>query len=59
MFSYIYLINDQYECLLTQLDHDDIDKDEFLVERKRLQHFIAAATGHGKTNAWKEDPLKL
>ena len=60
MFSLLlYLIDDQYECQLTQLDHNDIDKDEFLVERKRLQHFINIATSHGETNAWKEDPLKL
>ena len=25
-----YLIDDQYKCQLNQLDHDDIDKDEFL-----------------------------
>ena len=54
-----YLIGNQYECQLTQLDHNNIDKDEFLVERKRLPHFIAVATSHGETNAWKEDPLKL
>ena len=55
----LLLNDDHYECQLTQLDHDDIDKDEFLVERKRLQHFIAVATSHSETNAWKEDPLKL
>ena len=34
LLTLTYLINDHYECQLTQLDHDDIDKDEFLVERK-------------------------
>ena len=42
---------DQYECQLTQIDHDHIDKDEFLVERKRLRYFIAVATRRGETNA--------
>ena len=46
-----YLIYDQYECQLTQIDHDHIDKDEFLVERKRLRYFIAVATRRGETNA--------
>ena len=54
-----HLLDDQYECQLTQIDHDDFDKDEFLLERKRLQHFIVVATSQGQTNMWKEGPLEL
>ena len=42
-FTHTYFIADQYQCQPTQLDHNDIDKDEFLFERKRLPHFIAVA----------------
>ena len=54
-----YLIDEQYECQLTDINHDDIDKNEFLLERKRLQRFIAVATSQGETNMWKEGPLEL
>ena len=58
-FTPTYLIDDQYECQLTHLDHDDIDKDEFLIERKKVQHFNVVATSHGETNAWKEELFAL
>ena len=40
------LLDDKYKCQLDQ-DHDDFDKEEFLIERKRLQHFIAVADIEG------------
>ena len=49
------LLNDDYECLINE-EIDDIDREEFLVERKRLKHFIAAAY---EEKEWKGGPLEL
>lgn len=51
------LLDDKYECQIDH-DHDDIDKEEFLVERKRLQHFVAVAD-KDRIQTWKEGPLEI
>ena len=51
------LLDDKYKCQLDH-DHDDFDKEEFLIERKRLQNFIAVADIEG-IKMRKEGPLEL
>ncbi|XP_069582652.1 zinc finger MYM-type protein 1-like [Ranitomeya imitator] len=54
-----HLLDDKYECQLNQ-DHDDINKEEFLIERKRLKSFLYVAVTQDKKETWKEDsPLEL
>lgn len=36
------MLNSDYDCQLNDVD-EDIKKEEFFVERKRLQHFVAGA----------------
>ena len=49
------LLDDEYECEINT-DIDEIDKEEFLVERKRLQHFILVSA-KGEKESWNEGPL--
>lgn len=51
------LLNDKLECKLKELGHEDIDKEEFFVERKRLQNFVSVA--HKETEACIKGPLEL
>ena len=51
------LLDDKYECHLNT-DHNEIDKEEFLVERKRLQHFISVAA-KDEIQMWDKGPLEL
>ena len=57
-FTSLSLLSDQYECQIHD-DHDDIDKEEFLAERKRFRHFVTLAAAEGGTKTWKEGPLEL
>ena len=52
------LLNDKYKCQLHH-DHEDINKEEFLIERKRLLNFISVAATQDETETWKEGPLEL
>ena len=51
------LLDENYECQLVT-EHDEIDKDEFLMERKRLQHFIFVSV-KGEVKSRNEGPLEL
>ena len=41
------LLNAKYECQLSH-NHDDINKEDFLIERNRLQSFISVAATQGE-----------
>ncbi|CAH2300455.1 Hypothetical predicted protein, partial [Pelobates cultripes] len=51
------LLNDKYECQLN-LDHDDINKEEFLIERMTSE-FISVAAAQDEKETWKDSPLEL
>ena len=42
------LLDDNYDCQLGEVD-EDIEKEEFFAERKRLQYFVEAS-GNDKIN---------
>jgi len=50
------LLNDKYKC---QTDHGDFDKEVFITETKRLQHFIAVADIEEAIKMRKTGPLEL
>ena len=50
-------LDDKYECQV-DTNHDESDKEEFLVERKRRQHFTFIAA-NGKVQSWNEGPFEL
>ena len=52
------LLDDKYECQIDH-DHNDINKEEFLNERKRLQSLIAIVVINDETQTWKEGQLQL
>lgn len=52
------LLNEQYDCQLNH-HHNDINAEEFLTERKRLQRFISVAASQDETETWNDGPLEL
>uniref|UniRef100_A0A8D0BQ35 HAT C-terminal dimerisation domain-containing protein n=1 Tax=Salvator merianae TaxID=96440 RepID=A0A8D0BQ35_SALMN len=52
------LLGEKYECQLNH-NYDDINKEAFLIERKRLQSFISVAVKQDKKETWKDSPLEL
>jgi len=51
-------LDDKYKCQIDH-DHDDFDKEEWLIERERLQHLIAVADIEEGIKMRKASPLEL